>query len=221
MRIELNSLFRALSLHCFLPYGLIWWFTLLTPFPFTIITSCVWYWVPLSLFIYTFWALITTVSKPMNTVPTAAPLISCWITYFVYEQLRDNQENTHSKRTLSLSHKLHMLALRHQARSRGYAGRQSVRLVCMVFALTQIYWLKSNVCWGYVGVSTHCHLSMCGTSPGTFIRSWSNECLRLFSRVIIYGFTMLCRKRCDSPNSTTKLICFGNIYFVVFKERIK
>ena len=54
-----------------------------------------------------------------------------------YVQLLGNQESTRSKRTLSLSHKQRMLALRHQAHSRGYAGRQSALLVYMVFALTQ------------------------------------------------------------------------------------
>ena len=42
---------------------------------------------------------------------------------YIYELLLGNQENTRNKRTLSLSHKQRMLALHHQARSRGYAGR--------------------------------------------------------------------------------------------------
>ena len=91
------------------------------------------------------------------------------------KQLLGSQESTCSKRTLSLSHKQRMLALRHQVRSRSYAVRQNVLLVYMVFALTQIYWLKSNVCWGYVGANTHSHLAVHRTIPNTFISPWSNE----------------------------------------------
>ena len=81
VRIEFDSLFRALSLHWFLSNWLIWWFTRFTPFPFTIITPSIWYWVPLSLFIYTFWALIIRVPKPVKSIPKAPPLISCRIAY--------------------------------------------------------------------------------------------------------------------------------------------
>ena len=81
VRIEFDSFFRALSLHWFLSNWFIWWFTRFTPFPFTIITPSIWYWVPFSLFVYTFWALITRVLKPVNTTPTAPLRISCRITY--------------------------------------------------------------------------------------------------------------------------------------------
>ena len=80
VRIEFDSLFRTLSLHWFLSYWLIWRLTLLPPFPHTIITPSIWYWGPLSLVIHTFWALITRVPKPVNTIPTAPPLISSRIT---------------------------------------------------------------------------------------------------------------------------------------------
>ena len=76
VRIEFDSLFRALSLHWFLSYWLIWRLTLFPPFLLTIITSSIWYWGPLSLVIYSFWALITRVPKPVNTILTAPPLIS-------------------------------------------------------------------------------------------------------------------------------------------------
>jgi len=52
VRIEFEFLFRALSLHWFLSHWLIWWFTRFTPFPFTIITPSIWYWVPLSLLVF-------------------------------------------------------------------------------------------------------------------------------------------------------------------------
>ena len=52
VRIEFDSLFRALSLHWFLSNWLIWWFTRFTPFPFTIITPSIWYWVPLLLLVF-------------------------------------------------------------------------------------------------------------------------------------------------------------------------
>ena len=41
VRIEFDSLFRALSLHWFLSYWLIWRFKPFTPFPFTIITPII------------------------------------------------------------------------------------------------------------------------------------------------------------------------------------
>ena len=81
VRIEFDSLFRALSLHWFLSYWLIWWFTGFTPFLLTIVAPSIWYWVPLSLVVYTLWALITRVPKPVNTIPTAPPLISSRITH--------------------------------------------------------------------------------------------------------------------------------------------
>ena len=56
---------------------------------------------------------------------------------YTYVQLLGSQGSTCSKRTLSCSHKQRMLALRHQAHSKGYADRQSAFLVYMVFALTQ------------------------------------------------------------------------------------
>ena len=65
---------------------------------------------------------------------------------YIYEQPLGSQESTHSKRTLSLNHKQRMLALRPQARSRGYVVRQNVLLVYMVFALTQ------NIAWNQMYV---------------------------------------------------------------------
>ena len=75
-------------------------------------------------------------TEAVSTIPIAPPLISCRITYN-YEQLLGSQESTRRKRKFSLSHKQRMLALRHQAHSRGYVGRQSFLLVYMVFAVTQ------------------------------------------------------------------------------------
>ena len=65
---------------------------------------------------------------------------------YTYVQLLGSQGSTRSKRTLFLSHKQRMLALRHQAHSTGYAGRQSALLVYMEFALTQ------NIDWNQMYV---------------------------------------------------------------------
>ena len=103
-----------------------------------------------------------------------------------YVQLLGNQESTRSKRTLSLSHKQRMLALRHQVHSRGYAGRQSALLVYMVFALTQtINWNQIYTCWGYVGANTHSDFAIHWTISSTFISPWSNEYPELSSNTVL------------------------------------
>ena len=84
VRTEFDSLFRALSLHCFffvlahLEIQVLHAISVYNHYSHYMIP---WYWHPLSLVIYTFWALITRVPKPVNTIPTAPPLISSRITH--------------------------------------------------------------------------------------------------------------------------------------------
>ena len=95
VRIEFDSLFRSLSLHWFLSHWLIWWFTRFTPFPFTIITPSIWYWVPLLLLVF----LILDNEGPESGEHDSNSPAPYFVQDYIYEQLLGSQENTQRKNT--------------------------------------------------------------------------------------------------------------------------